>query len=124
MMDYEHMQGLFQMLKVKYVFKRNWSKISSWGMVEVMHEVLLEATKATFAFAKYIDVNVDEATTTNNTQWLSIHLYVVQGWKRILIFLCVETIGVFATSDNVFGLIVKSLFKVGKTSGEIGQRGV
>jgi hypothetical protein len=113
MMDYKHMQGLFQMLKVKYVLRRNWSYFSSWGMVEVMHKV---ATKATFASVNFIDVNVIEATTTNNMQWLSIHLYVVQGWKRILIFLCVDTIRVFATSNNVFGLIVKSLFKVGKTS--------
>ncbi len=80
-------------------------------MVEVMHKV---ATKATFA--SVIDVNVIEATTTDNMQWLSIHLYVVLGWKRILIFLCVDTIRVFATSNNVFGLIVKSLFKVGRTS--------
>jgi hypothetical protein len=40
---------------------------SSWGMVEVMHKVLLEATKATFAYVNFIDVSVDEATTTNNT---------------------------------------------------------
>ncbi len=64
---YEHMQGLFQMLKVKYVFRRNWSNVSSWGMVEVMDKVLLEATKATFASANFIDVNVNEATTTDNT---------------------------------------------------------
>jgi hypothetical protein len=66
MMDYEHMQGLFQMLKVKYVFRRNWSDFSSWDMVEIMHKVLLEATKAIFAFANFIDVYVDEAITIDN----------------------------------------------------------
>jgi hypothetical protein len=65
MIDYEHMQGLFPMLKVKYVLKRNWSNFSSWGMVEVMHKVLLEATKATIAYVNFINVSVDEATTTN-----------------------------------------------------------
>jgi hypothetical protein len=48
-------------------------------MVEVMDKALLEATKATFASTNFIDVNVNEAITTDNTQWLSIHLYVVQG---------------------------------------------
>jgi hypothetical protein len=47
--------------------------------------------------------------TIDNIQWLSIHLYLVQAYKRILIFLCVETIGVFATFDNIFGLLLKSL---------------
>jgi hypothetical protein len=33
----------------------------------------------------------------------------VQGWKRIPIFLCVESIRVFATSNNIFGLMVKGV---------------
>jgi uncharacterized protein related to proFAR isomerase len=47
--------------------------------------------------------------TIDDTQWLSIHLYLVQAEKRILIFLCVETIGVSTTYDNVFGLLLKTL---------------
>jgi hypothetical protein len=43
------------------------------------------------------------------TLWLSIHLYVVQAEKKISIFLCVETIGVFTTFDNIFGLLLKAL---------------
>jgi len=72
-----------------------------------MHKVLLEATKATFAFANFSVVSVDDITTIDNTQWLSIHLYVVHGWKRIMILLCVEIIGISTTSDNVFRLMVK-----------------
>ncbi len=36
-------------------------------MVEVMHIVLLEATKVTFVIAPFIAVGVDEITTINNT---------------------------------------------------------
>ncbi len=32
---------------------------------------------------------------------------VVQAWKRIPIFLCVETIAVFATSNNIFVLMIE-----------------
>ncbi len=86
---------------------------SSWGMAKVMHKVLLKATKATFVHANFIVVNADEVTTIDNTQWLSIHLYMVQGWKNISILLCVESIGVFTTSNNIFGLMVKGLLKFG-----------
>jgi hypothetical protein len=77
------MKGLFQMLKVKFVSKKHWFDTLSWAMVEVIHELLLKATKATLVFATFIVINANEVTTINNIQWLSIHLYVVQGWKRI-----------------------------------------
>jgi len=82
-------------------------------MVEVMHVVLLEATKATFVDAPFIAVNVDEITTIDNTQWLSIHLYVVQKWRRIPILLCVEAVSLSATSDNVFSLMVRCILDFG-----------
>jgi hypothetical protein len=40
----------------------------SWAMVEVMHEFLLEATKATFVFATFIVINANEITTIDNVQ--------------------------------------------------------
>jgi hypothetical protein len=44
MTNYENLKDLFQLLKVKSVSKMHWSNASRWGMVEVMHIVLLEAT--------------------------------------------------------------------------------
>jgi hypothetical protein len=82
-------------------------------MVEVMHNMLLKATKVAFVRANFIVVNENEVTTIDNTQWLSIHLYMVQAWKRIPILLCVESVGVFVTSNNIFGLMVKSLLEFG-----------
>jgi hypothetical protein len=54
------------MLKVKFISKNHWSNTSSWGMVEVMHEVLLETTKATFVFANFIIVNANKFITIDN----------------------------------------------------------
>jgi hypothetical protein len=71
-------------------------------MVEVMHELLLETTKVTFVFATFIIINANEVTTLNNTQWLSIHLYAVQGWKRIPILLYVEIVADYATHYKEF----------------------
>jgi hypothetical protein len=47
-------------------------------MAKVMHIVLLEVTKVTFVVAPFIVINANEVTKMDNTQWLSIHLYVVQ----------------------------------------------
>ncbi len=57
------------------MFPKKLFDTSSWGMVKALHAMLLEATKITFVIANYIVINVDEVTTIDNTQWLSIHLY-------------------------------------------------
>jgi hypothetical protein len=76
-------------------------------MVKVLHVMFLEFTKITFVIANYIVINVDEVTTINNTQWLSIHLYVVQKWNFFLMFLYVETISQSSISNNIFFFSVK-----------------
>jgi hypothetical protein len=82
MTNYEDMPSSFHMLKVKYVSQKHWLDSSGWGMVEVMHDVLLEATKVVFARANFIIVSVDEVITIDNIQWLLIHLYVLQGCEE------------------------------------------
>jgi hypothetical protein len=49
-----------------------------------MHGMLLIATKVAFATITFIAFLIkDEVTTIDNTQWLSIQLYVLQACKRI-----------------------------------------
>ncbi len=42
-----------------------------------------------------------------------MHLYVVQQWKRILVLLYVETMGMFATFNSILGLMLKCLINFG-----------
>jgi hypothetical protein len=65
--------------------------------------------KVPFVVASFIAVNTNEVTKIDNTQWLSIHLYVVQNWKRIPILLCAETISTSAIFDNIYALMSKCL---------------
>jgi hypothetical protein len=48
--------------------------------------------------------------TIDNTQWFSIHFYVVQASKRLPILLWTETIGILATSNNIFVLLVEGIW--------------
>ncbi len=50
MIDFEGFKLLFQMFKMKNVGRKHWSDSFGWGMVKVMHGVLLDATKVAFAF--------------------------------------------------------------------------
>jgi hypothetical protein len=82
-------------------------------MAKVMHGVLLEATKVTFVATSFITVSADEVMAIDNTQWLFIHLYMLQNWKRIPILLCMEIVNTFATFDNIFALMLKCLGDLG-----------
>lgn len=75
----------------------------------MMHGVLLEATKTLFVATSFITISADEVTTIDNTKWLSIHLYVMQNWKRIPILLCMVIVSTSATFDNIYALMLKCL---------------
>jgi hypothetical protein len=51
-------------------------------------------------------VNCDEVTTIDNQIWLSIHLYVIDGWKWVPILLNLQRVLDGATSTNLTKLIV------------------
>jgi len=50
MIHFESLKDLFQLLKVKSISKKHWIDGNGWGMVEIMHDILLDSTKATFVF--------------------------------------------------------------------------
>ncbi len=59
------------------ISNKHWIDSLGWGMVDVMYEILLEVTKATFVIVFFIAINANKVTTIDNIKWLSIHLYAV-----------------------------------------------
>jgi hypothetical protein len=50
-------------------------------MIESMNELMLESTQNVVVAANFILVNANVVITIDNTSWISLHLYVFQGWK-------------------------------------------
>jgi hypothetical protein len=46
-----------------------------------MNELLLESTQNVVVAINFIHVNINEVIVIDNTSWISLHLYVFQGWK-------------------------------------------
>jgi hypothetical protein len=67
MIDYEELKDLFYLLKVKNVPKKHWSNTSRSWMENIMHVILLVATKTTCVDAPFIPINVNEITMIDNT---------------------------------------------------------
>jgi hypothetical protein len=59
--------------------------------------------------ARFILLICDKVTTLNNQSWISIHVYIVENWHRVPIFLNLERIVHGGTSDNLTSIIIRSL---------------
>jgi hypothetical protein len=73
MINYEDMPTSFHMLKVKYVSRKHWSDSLGWGMVEVMHDVLLEAIRASLFMPTsllLVQMKLQPLTTHNGFQFI------------------------------------------------------
>jgi hypothetical protein len=90
------------------------------GWTKVMHNMLLDAIKTIFVSATFIDICLNNVTTIDNILWLSIHLCMVQVWKKIPILLCVETTSVSTTSNDTFSSMVNVLLDFGGLGCQVG----
>jgi len=68
-----------------------------------MNKLLLESTWNVVNVTIFSNVSVDDVIAIDNTSWISLHLYVVQGWKRNPLFVCVKKVGVQV--DHMFQLM-------------------
>jgi hypothetical protein len=59
-----------------------------------MNELLLESIQNVIGLGNFIFVNDNELIAIDNTFWISLHFYVVQGWKQIPILACLKKVGV------------------------------
>jgi hypothetical protein len=67
-----------------------------WGIVESMNmnELLPESIQNVIVVANFIFVSDNKVIAIDNTFWISLHLYVVQGWKQIPLLACMKKVGV------------------------------
>ncbi len=90
MIEYEQAQSLFEFLKVPNNPFKHLSDCASLEIVEVLHHVVLIATKEAIMASSFLSVFVGEVITINNQSWIFVHCYVVVGWKQKPILLTLE----------------------------------
>jgi hypothetical protein len=79
--------------------------------------VIICATKVTLQKSQFISMNCDELTTIDNQSCLSVHAYVTNDWKQLLLLLNMYKVVDETIDDNITSLIVKSLDQHGVNMG-------
>lgn len=113
MTNFKDLEDLFLPLNIKHTSQIHWNDWTNWGIVESMNNLLLQSTLNVIVVVNFIFVNVDEVIMINNIFWISIHLYVVHGWKRIPLLIYGKKVDVQKIGQNVFIFIVKMLMTLG-----------
>ena len=85
--QYEDMRDLFEILGVPDFPKKHWSITIGWEMADHLAMTLAEHTKEVISKSRFFSLTADEVTTIDSQSWLSIHIYVCVGFKRVPILL-------------------------------------
>jgi len=113
MFEYEVQKDLFDFLNLEKSPKMHWTNNSGRVMVQHMHGIILEVTQFAIGATQYVSFICDEASTIENQSWLLIHVYMVQNWLKLLIFLCLECVVPKSNANNLTLILMQALVHQG-----------
>jgi hypothetical protein len=107
MVDFTAMQVLLLQVDVADIPKKHWGESSRWDFAQAMAKVCSDRLKASIAKSTFISMNVDEVTTLDNLQWLSIHVYynMNSNCESHMLFVC--RVDCEANASNLTNMIVE-----------------
>ncbi len=91
MLEYETMYDLFASLKVLNNPCMHWSNSIGSTFAEFMYEQVQKAIIQTIQSAQFLAC-CDEVTSIDNGSQICVHAYVVDGWTRVHVLICVDRI--------------------------------
>jgi hypothetical protein len=92
---------------------KHWTEGLDWKMAESLFNIVQEMTKEVVSTTPYFSITYDEVTTLNNQYWISIHIYTIQGWKRVPMLLCLQRVMEVGGADNITKMILGALTNEG-----------
>jgi len=84
MTNFKSCNELFYFLKMLKNLWKHWTNTTGWSMAEAMHDFVFQSIHLVGKKAQLIFVSCFEMTIVDNQSWILTHVYVVEGWKRLL----------------------------------------
>jgi hypothetical protein len=82
-------------------------------MAESLFNIVQTKTKEVVSTALYFFITCDEVTTLDNQSWINIHVYTIQDWVRVPMFLCLQCVTEGGDADNITKIILTALTNEG-----------
>jgi hypothetical protein len=123
MSEFEEFQKFFEQLQVPDCPRRHWSMGAEWEMTESIAHVICEHTKVVVGEAKVFNLSADEVTSINGQSWLSIHIYISIGFKRVSILLAlmrlVDGNSADVVKESIYAML---LWHIGLSQAQVAER--
>jgi hypothetical protein len=122
MIDFDKFFNLLDFLKFELP-KYHWDQNSAWDIARSLTHVVNRKMKGDIQEAPFFSVSADEVTTIANEAWISMHIYIVQRFKRVPLLLTSGRVAEACTALNLSRIVVESLMiEDGLTRDQIGDR--
>ncbi len=78
-------------------------------MYQQVQKTIIQSIQST----QFLACSCDEVRTIDNGSWICVHAYVVVGWTKVSILICVDWIVDGSGSNNLIEVIMNSMMKGG-----------
>jgi hypothetical protein len=83
-------------------------------MFQQVQKVIIQTIQS----VQFLACSCDEVTTIDNGSWICVHAYMVYGWTKVFILICVDWIVDGSSSYNLTQVIMNFMMKGGGLSME------
>jgi hypothetical protein len=113
MANYSESQHLLRYLNVKNIPRKHWCETSGWKMSEHIEFVVLNALRNLVRDCRILSLLADEVTAIDMTCWVSVHVHIIEGWKRVPHLFHISYISEPGTADHLIDQIMCTLMSEG-----------
>ena len=107
--QYEAIRDFLELLHVPYFPTKYWSSAVGWEMADHLAMALAEHTREVISTTRFFSLSADEVSTIDAQSWLSIHIYVCIGFRRVPILLSLSCLeggnGALAVREMIEGML-------------------
>jgi hypothetical protein len=112
MTDYPNYMKYLSFLQVSNFPSSHWSVTSGWEWAKYLARVEKDDLKEKIANARFLSLSLDEVTAIDNTSWICMSIYMVNGHVRNSYLLGIHKMSDSSTTENIYGLVISSLKEI------------
>jgi hypothetical protein len=105
------MEPPFSFLKVPCFPRAHWSDNFGWIMSEFIYAQVKDKIRFNIATSNFFALSTGEATSNDNTSWLSMHVYTYKDWVRVPYLLKLSKIVGSPIANHLTELVISAIEK-------------
>ena len=122
MTDFVRNEELQQHLQTPSLARMHWSVTCGWQLAEAMSDALNKHLRLRIAASPFWSVSLVEATAIDKTSWLCCHIYIIEDFKRVPVFVKLAQVTEAPSAENLLQLLQSSILGIIDGPGELASK--